>query len=400
MENHRTQLKNISLLALLLILGTLTACFRTPEDPITPGGTKPNARVYNWAAIADSAQFGLTSNYWNAAGKYFTVQIGGSAFNGNYWPNAHALDVLVDAYLRKDKDPAIKQRMDELIEGVRVANGNTYINYYYDDMQWMTISTLRAFNATGDARYKTMADGLWTDVKGGWDNVSGGGFYWRKDRENKNTPANAPACIFAARLYQVNRNPDDLAWATRTYNWLKTNMIQTNGDVLDGLYTNVTPFRIDTRLFTYNYGTVIGSALELYKITGDISYQTDAIRVADAALARMTRENVLVNGDFEQTRSLRELPENQRRNAVVERHDAARHPLRCRLESAARLQHQPDSATERRDADGGNGGVEEIGVVETSPTPLRRRGLFGCCSSEWHSETIRRMVSAAKSCVA
>jgi predicted alpha-1,6-mannanase (GH76 family) len=297
MENHRTQLKNISLLALLLILGTLTACFRTPEDPITPGGTKPNARVYNWAAIADSAQFGLTSNYWNAAGKYFTVQIGGSAFNGNYWPNAHALDVLVDAYLRKDKDPAIKQRMDELIEGVRVANGNTYINYYYDDMQWMTISTLRAFNATGDARYKTMADGLWTDVKGGWDNVSGGGFYWRKDRENKNTPANAPACIFAARLYQVNRNPDDLAWATRTYNWLKTNMIQTNGDVLDGLYTNVTPFRIDTRLFTYNYGTVIGSALELYKITGDISYQTDAIRVADAALARMTRENVLVNGD-------------------------------------------------------------------------------------------------------
>lgn len=298
MENHRIQLKHTIIpLAVLFVIVTLNACFKTPEDPITPGTGKPNTRTYNWPAIADSAQFGLTSNYWNAAGKYFTVQIGGSAFNGNYWPNAHALDVLVDAYLRKDKDAATKQRMDELIEGVRAANGNTYINFYYDDMQWMTISTLRAFNATGDARYRAVAEGLWTDVKSGWDNVSGGGFYWRKDRENKNTPANAPACIFAARLYQVNRNPDDLAWATRTYNWLRTNMIQPNGDVLDGLYTNVTPFRIDTRLFTYNYGTVIGSALELYKITNDISYQTDAILVADAALARMTRENVLVNGD-------------------------------------------------------------------------------------------------------
>ncbi len=290
----RTQMQ----LALLLILAGLASCFKAPDDPITnPGGNKPTVRTYNWPAIADSAQFGLTSGYWNAAGKYFTLQPGGNAFNNNYWPNAHALDALTDAYLRKDKDAAVKQRMDELIEGVRTANGGTYVNDYYDDMQWMMIATLRAAAATGDARYRSVADALWTDVKGGWDNVAGGGFYWRKDRANKNTPANAPACLFAARSYQASKNADDLAWANRTYDWLKANLIRPNGDVWDGLNTSVAPVQPDTRLFTYNYGTVIGSALELYKITRDIRYQNDAILVADAALARLTRENVLPNGD-------------------------------------------------------------------------------------------------------
>ncbi|HEX8530974.1 MAG TPA: glycoside hydrolase family 76 protein, partial [Cytophagales bacterium] len=233
----RTQ---IQLVMLLFTLAGLASCFKAPDDPVTnPGGKPPATRTYHWPAIADSAQFGLTSAYWNAAGKYFTLQPGGSAFNNNYWPNAHALDALTDAYLRKDKDAAVKQRMDDLIEGVRTANGGTYLNDYYDDMAWMMIATLRAAAATGDARYRTVADGLWTDVKGGWDNAAGGGFYWRKDRANKNTPANAPACLFAARLYQASKNADDLAWANRTYDWLKANLIRPNGDVWDGLNTNV-----------------------------------------------------------------------------------------------------------------------------------------------------------------
>ncbi len=291
--------RRILLQALCMVpVALLISCFKEPVDPMTnPGTNNPTVRTYNWPAIADSAQLGLTSAFWNASGKYFTMQMGGSAFNQNYWPNAHALDALTDAYVRRNNDPTVKRQMDELIEGVRVANGGGYFNDYYDDMEWMLIATLRAHVATGDARYRTVADALWTEVKGGWDNVSGGGFYWRRDRANKNTPANAPACIFSARLYQLTKNPDDLAWANRIYGWLKANLIRSNGEVWDGLNTSVNPIQPDTRLFTYNYGTVIGSALELYKITSDISYQTDAILVADAAVARLTRENILVNGD-------------------------------------------------------------------------------------------------------
>jgi predicted alpha-1,6-mannanase (GH76 family) len=295
-QRHQLPLRGFGGFFLLALL--LTGCFKEPVDTGTnPGGNNNPPRTYDWNAIADSAQTGLTANFWNSNGRFFNAQIGQNAFNHNYWPNAHALDALTDAYLRKGKPAAIKQQMDDLIAGVKAANNNSYVNDYYDDMEWMLIATLRAYAATQDNRFKEVADGLWPEVKGGWSEITGGGFYWRKDKINKNTPANAPACIFAARLYQLTKNADDLNWATRTYGWLKTHMIQANGDVWDGLYTNENPVRYDNRLYTYNFGTVIGSALELYKITGDLSYQNDAIQVANAAIARMTRENVLVNGD-------------------------------------------------------------------------------------------------------
>lgn len=274
----------------------LTGCLKQKSDD--GGGTPPPpSRTYNWPSIADSVQTALNNSFWYAVGNFFTSQPNGTSFNSNYWPNAHALDVLLDAYLRKNKDAAIKAQMDKLVDGLKAANGNTYSNYYFDDMEWLLISSLRAFKETGDAKYKLVYESIWPEVKTGWDNVSGGGFYWRKDKINKNTPANAPACIFAARLYQLTNNTDDLNWAKNTYTWLKTHMIQSNGAVWDGLSTNVNPITYDTRLFTYNNGTVIGSALELYKITNDISYKNEAVAVANAAISALTREGVLVPGD-------------------------------------------------------------------------------------------------------
>ena len=153
------------------------------------------------------------------------------------------------------------------------------------------------YKETADARYKAAADALWTDVKGGWDAVSGGGFYWRKDKVNKNTPANAPACIYAARLYQQSNAAADLVWAKNIYTWLKTQLIKSNGDVWDGLFTNTSPITYDNRLFTYNYGTVIGAALELYKITGEQSYIDDAIRSASQCISAQSRDGILPAGD-------------------------------------------------------------------------------------------------------
>ncbi len=281
-----------------LCICLLPACLKQKED--NGGGTvmpPVQPHTYDWPKIADTAQNALNNYFYNAAGRYFTPQPQTTAYNYAYWPNAHALDVLIDAYLRKSKDAAIKTQMDNLVDGLKAANGNTFSNYYYDDMEWLLISTLRAFKESGDAKYKAIADGIWSEVKGGWDNVSGGGFYWRKDRVNKNTPANAPACIFAARLYQISGDAADLTWAKNTYAWLKTQLIKSNGDVWDGLYTNINPITYDNRAFTYNYGTVIGSALELYKITNDPAYAADAVSVASQCIASMARNGLLPAGD-------------------------------------------------------------------------------------------------------
>jgi predicted alpha-1,6-mannanase (GH76 family) len=256
-----------------------TSCLKEPVDDGPGPGAGQTSYVYNWPSIADSSYKALISNFYNQTGKYFNQS--NSDANFNYWPNAHALDVLVDAYLRTN-DPTIKARMDELLDGMKVKNGNTYINYYYDDMEWMTLACLRAYEATSDDRYKTTAELLWTDIKGGWDDTFGGGFYWRKDRMNKNTPANAPACIIASRMYQLNRNGEDLDWAKKSYQWQKDNLVDpVTGLVWDGLDASGT--NKDWK-FTYNQGVFMGAGIELYKITGEQIYLTDAVKTANNSL--------------------------------------------------------------------------------------------------------------------
>src|ERR1041384_959529 len=124
-----------SLAALLIGVSLFTACLKEKKDE---GYTEPpgggNAVVYDWSKIADSAQSSM-NYFWSASGKYYLTS-NTSADWGQYWPNAHALDVLVDGYLR-NPSPATKSRMEEFVNGVKAKNGNTWINYYYDDMEWM-----------------------------------------------------------------------------------------------------------------------------------------------------------------------------------------------------------------------------------------------------------------------
>lgn len=258
-----------------------TSCLKEPVDDGPGPGAGQTSYVFNWPMIADSSSKALVSNFYNQTGKYFNKN-NASDLAFHYWPNAHALDVLVDAYLRTN-DPTIKTRMDDLLDGMKVKNGDTYINYYYDDMEWMALACLRAYEATSDDRYKTTAELLWTDIKGGWDDTFGGGIYWRKDRQNKNTPANAPASIIASRIYQLNRNGEDLDWAKKIYQWQKNNLVDpVTGLVWDGL--DATGTNKDWK-FTYNQGVFIGAGIELYKITGDQIYLTDAVKTANNSLA-------------------------------------------------------------------------------------------------------------------
>jgi predicted alpha-1,6-mannanase (GH76 family) len=170
--------------------------------------------------------------------------------------------------------------MDEVIVGVKAKNGNTYINYYYDDMEWMALACLRAFNASNDILYKDIALLLWADIKNGWSSDLGGGIWWRKDNSSKNAPSNLPAAILAARLYKKFNNPDDLVSAKKIFQWQKDVLYEPNsGWVYDNIEANGN--KNTTWKFTYNQGTFIGAALELYLITNTTSYLDDALKAAD-----------------------------------------------------------------------------------------------------------------------
>lgn len=260
----------------------LSSCLKDKAFPLY--GNKPAVVInYTWAETADSLQTATYNNYLSANGNYFKQDNAGNT-NYNYWPQAHTLDVFTDAFLRTKND-VYKQRMKSLLTGTRIANGNKLQNDFYDDMEWLALASLRAYEATNDNDYLDAANILWTDIKTGVNANQGGGIAWRKSQlDYKNTPANAPAIIFACRLYRLKNNAADLALAKELYSWMKTTLVDpSTGIIWDGINGN-RDGQISKNEFTYNQGVYMGAALELYNVTKDGSYLQDAMRNASATI--------------------------------------------------------------------------------------------------------------------
>ncbi len=239
---------------------------------------------YNYSALADSVQQQTYTTFLAANTNYFVQNNqGNSTFH--YWPNAHVLDVMVDQYLRT-KNEALVPRMKTLLLGIKAENRDVFPNNFYDDMGWLALSSVRAFDVTKDQAYLDATGILWEDMKKGISDVAGGGMGWTKDRPNfKNPPANGPAIILASRLYRLQQKPEDLETAKSLYAWLKATLVEAGTyRIYDGINYNGDGELSKTK-YTYNYGLFIGAGLELYRTTEERAYLDDAIKTANAAIA-------------------------------------------------------------------------------------------------------------------
>ncbi|MHA6728348.1 glycoside hydrolase family 76 protein [Chryseobacterium sp. A301] len=273
------------LLFLAFGLGVLIGCEdeRTPlRDPsLEPIGT---AQI-NYEATADSMQVATYNTFLGSNNTFVENNEGSNAFH--YWPNAHALDVLVDAYLRS-KDPNYVAKMRALFDGIKIKNGGTYENVFNDDMLWLGLSSLRAYQATGDADYRLVATELWESIQLSWSDVFGGGIAWKKDTPySKNAVSNAPAVILVMELYKLDPKPEYLQWAQKIYAWQKEHLIEAStGLVWDNvaLVNGVQTTNKDW-VFTYNMGTWIGAGLRLHAATGELTYLQDAVKTGQALIS-------------------------------------------------------------------------------------------------------------------
>jgi predicted alpha-1,6-mannanase (GH76 family) len=272
-------IKRLGLAALFPLV--LSSCLKDKPFPLY--GVRQTVPVnYTYAATADSLQEKTYNTYISPNGNYFVQDNGGNS-NYNYWPQAHVLDAFTDAFLRT-KNEVYKQRMKSLLVGTKVANGNKYENDFYDDMEWLALASLRGYEATQDADYLAVANTLWTDIKKGENTNQGGGIAWRKSQlDYKNTPANAPAIIFACRLYRLQKNQADLDIAKRLYTWMTSTLVDQSGIIWDGINSK-RDGQLDKNKFTYNQGVYMGAALELYNVTKDVAYLEDAMRNANATI--------------------------------------------------------------------------------------------------------------------
>jgi predicted alpha-1,6-mannanase (GH76 family) len=282
--SYSTHIFSIFMLTILFFI--CSSCLKPEADNPSSGQNPTPTTSFDWLAIADSSTTSLNQRFWNGQKFYNNASPSDNQFN--YWPQAHALDVLVDAYVRTGNTFFITYMNDWMV-GVKIKNGNTFLNHFYDDMEWNALAMLRAYKVTNDVKWLTESITLWNDIKNGWNDTMGGGIAWNKSQTSyKNTPANAPACILAARLYRETNNADYLMWAQKIYDWQKATLVNPpTGLVYDGINRN-NDGKLDTDPswnFAYNQGTYIGAALELYASTNNINYLDDAIRTADTFLA-------------------------------------------------------------------------------------------------------------------
>jgi predicted alpha-1,6-mannanase (GH76 family) len=254
---------------------------------ITLAGALPEARadLDNYGIPADQLQGAAFSRFISPDGLYFLQNNGGNT-SFNYWWMAHGIDSFIDGYQRT-RDATYLTRAKNLLHGIQRKNGGGYVNAFYDDMEWLALACLRAYEMTGDTEYLSVSQGLWTQIKTG---VTSGLFSWSTSCQPscKNTIGNTPAIILGARLYGLGLAGEaDRTLIETAYANVKAMLVDpATGAVWDG--EDLATGAVNQATYSYNQGMFIGAALELYKLSGNATYTADARKTADWATTAFT----------------------------------------------------------------------------------------------------------------
>lgn len=204
--------------------------------------------------------------------------------------------------------------------GSAVADGNQNV---YDDQEWLIREMLRSYKVTDNAAYLQKAEALTEYVLDGWDctlNSNGeerGGITWGPSYTSKHSCSNGPLIASLVWLYENYRNSNAevtykkidasgqrydvsetkaayyLGFAKKIYSWQKRYLLNTNGiygdlvgassgsvqyETVDGeRYRKGLDLKsLDPTAYTYNSGAMLSAAAELYRVTRQSSYLTDA----------------------------------------------------------------------------------------------------------------------------
>ena len=188
----------------------------------------------------------------------------------HYWWQAHYVDLLVDAGLRSRAPLSGKgfsgvdpiRLADILIRTIRLRNGGRITNSFYDDMAWLALAALRVDSLPGPPRgtkprHQRLRESLGSALRSAHTQDFGGGLFWNRSRAFKNTPATAPAALYFARGGERER-------AQALIDWLNAVLLDPErGLYFDGVRREGDRLLVETPLYTYNQGPVLGALLEL-----------------------------------------------------------------------------------------------------------------------------------------
>ena len=248
----------------------------------------------DYISYATAAVEALQGWYNNATGLWNSTQ---------WWNAANALEAVID-YSSLTRT----NRYYGVIANTFEKNKHTnFLSNYYDDDGWWALAWIKAYDLVRDARYLDMAKTIFAEITKGWDQVCGGGVWWRKDRHYKAAIANELFLTAAGRLYRRTRVDSYLTWAKKEWDWFqKSGLLNAQNLINDGLDDKCQNNGQTT--WTYNQGVILGGLVEMYYIApggaaGSSNYLQIAQSIADAAITTLVDQNGILtepcekNGD-------------------------------------------------------------------------------------------------------
>lgn len=212
-------------------------------------------------------------------------------WNNLWWNSANCVEAL-EYEITANNDT---NYLATLQNTFKLNSGGEFLNDYYDDEGWWANAWIRAYDLTGNANYLNMAKTIFTDMTGGWDGTScDGGLWWNKAKTYKNAIPNELFLLAAIRLHQ--RTPGDAGtgsyyyWATNEWTWFKkSGMINAQNLINDGLTANC--LNNGETTWSYNQGVILSGLTDLYKVTGNTSYLSQAETIANATINLLVSPN-------------------------------------------------------------------------------------------------------------
>lgn len=211
----------------------------------------------------------------------------------------------------------------------------TGIENVYDDQMWICRELVRAYRLTNNRTYLNVATTLANYCIDGWDcclDAQGneyGGISWGPGYNSKHSCSNAPLIQPLVWLSEIYRTDDERAvlyyrwidadgnrlkeqrkrsevyadFAAKVYAWQKKNLLdRSTGVYYDMLgadntlkYVTVNGIEYRTHVdtgrpggtaYTYNSGTMLCGAAELFRTTGDAAYDTDLYNLSRSCYSR------------------------------------------------------------------------------------------------------------------
>lgn len=221
------------------------------------------------------------------------------------------------------------------------------IHNVYDDQQWLVRELLEAYKLTGNNVYLGEAEYLTDYVLDGWDcalDANGneyGGIPWGPGYVTKHSCSNGPMVSPLVWLYELYKDKNDmityryidkdqsrktisikksdyyLKFAKAVYDWQKANLMRSDGvyyDMMGGCdpscdvayeTINGVQYRKHVNLrdkvgtaYSYNSGTMLSGAADLYRATGINIYLVDVEKLTKATFGYFAKKDVTVNGYY------------------------------------------------------------------------------------------------------